>query len=233
MIDQPIFVVLSWCILVVALLPFHQKEKGARGRVYLKGLSILLLGIEFWRVSQHVASGDDLNYMLFNVGADFCNQMAIILPLTVLFNLKKLWPAIGIPAMVGGIFGMSTSLIFVQYGLSAASFQSLLSHILFGIIPVVMMQTSDYRPEYRHLGVQNLFLLIMMGIALLASLHYNYNFAFILSGDGLPLMGKIPWPWYWVPFIALIEASVLLITFVLKRLSKVLFPKVLNLESEQ
>lgn len=219
-----IIIALSWSIAIAAMLPCRKNKKPEMGRRYLYGLCILLLILEGYRSLFGQGSINTLDDILMDIGADFCNQMAIILPVIVLGRLKKLWPAVAVPAIIGGTYVLGyTQILLTRYGMSVSLFQSLLSHLLLVVIPVVMMQTSDFKPEYRHLGKQSLFLGIMIGIAAIASIHFNASFAFVFDGTDLPVIGQLPWPWYWIPLIGLVELSALLVTFILKRLAFWLF----------
>lgn len=174
-------------------------------------LAVLMLGLEIFRIGWHTYYyGFDLR----NIRFDWCNQVCLALPVIVLLGLKRAYPYIDTLAIMGGLAVLIYPLwVFYDYGgLHVMAVQSMISHGLMVLIALSMPFSSDYRPEASKFWKPVLGLCIIAAVALVMSRLLGENYLLMRDAQGLPVIGDIPFPWYWIVVAPLFLGAIRLVT---------------------
>jgi uncharacterized membrane protein YwaF len=166
-------------------------------KTIMKRAAIIMLILEifriFWRTYYY-------GFSLKNLSFGWCNQICLILPFIVLSGSIGLFPYIDILSFMGGI-GVIIYPIWVFYdyaGLHILSLQSMISHTLMVIIPMTMLFISDHQERYKSIKKPLIGFGIIAAIAAIMARALNTNYLIMLKADGIPLLDRFSFPWYWL-----------------------------------
>ncbi|MDO4289377.1 MAG: YwaF family protein [Eubacterium sp.] len=195
-----------------------RKDRGFSRRLVVV-LAAVMLGLEIFRIGWHTYYyGLDLR----NIRFDWCNQICLALPVIVLFNLKGAYPYVDILAIMGGLAVLIYPLwVFYDYGgIHVMAIQSMISHGLMVLIALTLPFSSDYRPEARYFYKPVIGLIIIAAVALVMSRLLGENYLLMRDAKGLPVIGDIPFPWYWLVVAPLFLGVIRLVTKGAERFSQ-------------
>lgn len=184
----------------------RHRSKAYAGRV-LRLCAWSMLALEIFRISWNgYYHGLSLEMFRF----DFCNQICMFLPLCVILGDEKIYPYIQELACGGGIAVLAYPLwVFYDYaGFHIMALQSMISHGLMLLCGFIMPFASGKIPSTKT-GTRDT--LIGIGIVMIIAFVMSHvtgeNYMIMRSADGLPFVGNIPFPWYWLfvgPFLFLV-----------------------------
>lgn len=163
--------------------------------------SMLLL--EIFRISWNAYyHGFSLSSFRF----DFCNQICMFLPFCVFFGGKKIYPYVQLLAITGGLIVLIYPLwVFYDYaGFHIMALQSMVSHGLMLLCGLIMPFASGEIPTRAQQAKDSLIgFSVVLVIAFIMSHLTGVNYLIMKSADGVPFIGNIPAPWYWLIILPL------------------------------
>ncbi len=201
-------------ITIILMVVYAQRKKGdvLFSQKVLRILGTLMLALELFRITWRVF------YYGFNsttLRFDWCNQVCMILPLIAIFRTEKLYPFIDVPALIGGTGVLIYPLwVFYDYaGIHTMAVQSMISHGLMVLISLTLpMASKTYLRSVKNYSKTVIGLSIILSIAFVASRVTGQNYLIMLSADGIPILEKMAYPYYWLiafPLMLIVCYSVL------------------------
>ena len=183
----------------------------------------VLLGLEVFRIIwKCVYYGISFDVFRF----DWCNQICMLTALAILFRWEAVYDVIFTMGLLGGLGVMIYPLwVFYDYaGIHLMSVQSMFSHGLIILIPLLLPLSYGYQPSLKRLKYALIGLATVFGIAFVMSHIQNENYLIMLSAQGLPIISLIPYPYYIFVAYLCAAAGVALCLYVGSKL----FPKILQ-----
>ncbi len=198
---SPEHIVISGILLLIIAVIFYRvtkKQSPDYTRKVLKGCALLMLFLEFFRILWNAAfKGLSLTCFRF----DFCNQICMVLPFIILFNENKLFPYCEVLSLVGGFTVLIYPLwVFYDYaGFHLMALQSMISHALMALCGLLMPMLE--LPSKHQLFMDTLTgFLIIVAVSFVMARLTGVNYFLSLSADGIPILSKIPYPYYFLVF---------------------------------
>jgi len=185
----------------------------------MKRAAILMLALELfrfgWRTYYYGLSIENLSF-------GWCNQICFVLPFIVLSGCIGLFPYIDILSFMGGM-GVIIYPIWVFYdyaGLHIMSLQSMISHTLMVIIPMSMSFISDHWEKEKNIEKPLIGFGIIAAIAFVMAKKMNINFLIMQKADGIPLLDRFSFPWYWLIACPFLILTIKMVSLLFQRLGK-------------
>jgi uncharacterized membrane protein YwaF len=195
----------------------HSDPKYSQRWLYALGITMLCL--EIFRISWRTYFyGWDLK----NVRFDWCNQVCLIMPWLILLKREKAYPYIDVLSIIGGGMVLLFPLwVFYDYaGIHVMAVQSMVSHGLMVAIPLTMPFATGRAPSVKEGWKPLAGLCVMLLIAWCMSQYLDVNYLLMKGAEGLPVFGRIPYPWYWAVIMPIFVAGILHICFVLDKYNR-------------
>lgn len=189
----------------------------------LKNASIIMLILEIFRISWTIFY---YGFNLKNIRFDWCNQICLILPFVVVSGNKKLFPYIDLLAFIGGVTVIIyPRWVFYDYaGFHIMALQSMISHTLMVIISISMIFISNHWDEETDIRKPLIGFCYIALIAFTMSKLLNTNYMLMLNADGIPLLKRFSFPWYWLVAIP----SLVLVLNIVKLMFQGISKKIIN-----
>jgi len=211
--DQMLF---SWTHIILSYLVFlgissvyrHEKSIEDKGHLAktLRNLAVLMLGLEAIRILWLTAYN---GISLKNIRFDWCNQICLLLPMAILTHRETLCLSLYGLSFMGGFAVLLFPLwVFTDYGgVHLMSLQSMTSHGLMVLCALLVNLLNEQSLNV----LQSLkgFAIIAL-IARIMSRLLNVNYLLMLDGSGFPIIGKMPFPAYWLLLFPLVVGMLVL-----------------------
>lgn len=118
-----------------------------------------------------------------------CTMMTFLLPLTMVFNWKKIKPCIYVLSMMGGIITVIVGDYFDDAFMTFATLEGMTAHTLMICLPVIEMATGGFKLRIKDCWQPIVGVVILIGWAMLANKvffkDYNTNYMY-LERNALP-----------------------------------------------
>lgn len=204
------------CIIVIFIIQLKQCNENYSNSL-LKLFAITMLALEIFRlIWMSYYYGFGLNTFSFG----WCNQICLVLPFIVLTRRKDLFPYVDMLSFIGGA-GVIIYPVWVYYdyaGLHIMSLQSMISHTLMVIIPMSMSFVSDHWKREKNIKKPLIGFGIMAFIALVMTKTMKINFMIMRDANGIPLLNRFIFPWYWSIALPCVIALFYSVMFVFEKI---------------
>ena len=133
-----------------------------------------------------------------------CTMMSFVLPLVVVFNLKKFKLPIYTLSIMGGVITIFLGEYFDNGFLTFAALEGMITHTLLVLIPLIELATNKYQFLFKKMWQVFVAIIILMLWATLANnvffKNYDTNYMY-LKANGLP--GNLGGDYYFLIYAAL------------------------------
>jgi hypothetical protein len=206
------------CGIVTIMAIQKRKQNPYFSQRILKVLGVLMLLLELFRMAWR-AYYYGMHWTILRF--DWCNQICMVLPFIAMFRLEKLYPYIDVAAFLGGAAVLIYPLwVFYDYtGIHVMSIQSMVSHGLMVTIALSMPMSSTrgYHRSLRQMRKQLIGMSGILAVAFWASIIFNTNYLLMRNARGIPVIGSMPAPYYWLIVLPILILGMDFATRLLRR----------------
>jgi uncharacterized membrane protein YwaF len=157
----------TFLLLVVLYQYFKRKPKHARTVMVI--LCALLFLTRLTKQIYRAAAGIE-DPALMALPWQLCTVMTFLMPVVVIFNIKRLKPVVYSLCMIGGIMTLFVGGYFGNAFLTIWEYEPMWAHMMLIIIPVIEMAAGNYKLEFKDAWQTVLGLFLCTAWALLADL---------------------------------------------------------------
>ncbi len=222
-------------ISTIMLYRFCKKDK-EKGKKLVKGLMITMLVVRIILQIVKTIVGNSLPHGRDLIPGQMCTILIYLLPLTILFNWKKIDTPVYVLSMMGGIMTFMINDYFNSRFISFYAIEGMYAHAMLFIIPIAMMGLGEFKLEWKKIWQVIVMMLIMIAWATFLNKvvfkAYEANY-FYLEKNKLPgnLGGKYFFGIYTIIFFVLL-LLIYTVPIIFKKLTNVLIKENKKLEKK-
>jgi len=212
-------------VLSIFLYQFCEKDK-QKGKKIIKILMIIMLIVRIILQIVKTIVGYSLPHGRDLIPGQMCTILIYLLPLTVIFNWKKINTPVYVLSMMGGFMTFLMGDYFTSRFLSFYTLEGIWAHTMLWVIPIAMIGLGEFKLEWKKIWQVIVMMLIMLAWAMFLNKivfkKYNSNY-FYLENNMLPgnMGGKYFFLLYVIIFFVLL-LSIYGIPKLYKKISKTL-----------
>lgn len=173
-------------ILLLIILYQFSKRKPKQARTVMVVLCVLLFLTRLTKQIYRAAAGIE-DPVLMALPWQICTVMTFLMPVVLIYNLKKLKPLVYSVCLIGGIITLFVGGYFGNEFLTIWEYEPMWAHMMLIIIPVMEIAVGNYRLEFKDVWQTLLGLFLTTAWALLADLvifaGYNTNNSELMSNN--------------------------------------------------